>query len=73
MGVVNEAVEDGIGISRVADEGMPFVDGDLAGEDRRAASITFLENFIEVTTGAGIERLEAPIVEDEELDAGEAA
>jgi hypothetical protein len=27
MGVVNEAVEDGFGISRVADEDVPFVDG----------------------------------------------
>ena len=28
---------------------------------------------VEVTTGAGVERFEAPIVEDEELDAGETA
>jgi hypothetical protein len=33
MGVVNEPIEDGVGICRVADEGVPFVDGDLAGED----------------------------------------
>ena len=39
----------------------------------RAAPITFLEDFIEVTTGTGIERLEAPIVEDEKLDAGKIA
>jgi len=31
MGVVNEAVEDGVSICRVADEGVPFVDRDLAG------------------------------------------
>src|SRR6202008_2145771 len=71
MGVVNEAVEDGIGVCGVADEGVPFVDGDLAGEDGRAAPITFLEDLVEVTTGAGVEGFEAPIVEDEELDAGE--
>jgi hypothetical protein len=73
MGVVNEAVEDGIGISRVADEGVPFVDRDLAGEDGRAAPITFLEDLLEVTTGTGLEWFAALIVEDEELDAGEAA
>src|SRR5215472_14576777 len=72
MGVMNETVEDGVGISRVADEGMPLVDGDLAGEDRRAAPVTFLEDFVEVTTGAGVERFEAPIIEDQELDAGKA-
>ena len=71
MGVVNKAVEDGVGISRVADEGVPFVDGDLTGENGRAAPITLLEDLVEVTTGAGIEGFEAPIVEDEELDAGE--
>ena len=70
---MNEAVEDGVGICRIADEGVPFVDGDLAGEDGRAAAITFLEDFVEVTTGAGIEGFEAPIVEDEKLDAGETA
>ena len=67
MGVVNEAVEDGVGISRVSDKGVPFVDGDLAGEDGRAAAITFLEDFVEITPGAGVERFEAPIVENEEL------
>ena len=73
MGVVNEPVEDGVGISRVANEGVPFVDGDLTGEDSRATAIAFLEDLVEVTTGAGVERFEAPIVEDEELDAGETA
>jgi hypothetical protein len=73
MGVVNEAVEDGVGICRLAYEGVPFVDGDLAGEDGRAAPIAFLEDLVEVTTGTGVERFEAPIVEDEELNAGETA
>jgi hypothetical protein len=72
MGVVNEAVEDGVGISRVADEGVPFVDRDLASEDGRAAPVTFLEDFVEIVAAPG-EGFETPIVEDEELDAGEAA
>ena len=52
---------------------MPFVDRDLAGEDGRAASVAFLEDLVEVTPGTGVERFEAPIVENEELDAGETA
>jgi hypothetical protein len=71
MGVVNEAVEDGVGICRVADEGVPFVDRDLAGEDGRAAPVAFLEDLVEITTAAAVEGFEAPIVENEELDAGE--
>src|ERR1700751_6092314 len=52
---------------------MPFVDRDLAGEDGRAAPIAFLEDLVEITTSTGVERFEAPIVENEELDAGETA
>ena len=68
---MNEPVEDRIGVSRIANEGVPLVDRDLTGEDGRATPIAFLEDLVEVTTGAGVERFEAPIVEDEELDAGE--
>src|SRR6516165_12205553 len=45
MGVVNEPVEDGVGICRVADEGVPFVDRDLTGENGRATPIAFLEDL----------------------------
>ena len=70
---MNEPIEDGVGVSWVADESMPFVDGDLAGEDGRAAPVALLEDFVEVTTRAGVERFEAPIVEDQELGTVEAA
>src|SRR4029450_13677042 len=73
MGVVNEAVEDSVGVCGVADKGVPFVDGDLTGENGRTAPIAFLEDLVEVTTGTGIEWFGAPIVEDQELDAGETA
>jgi hypothetical protein len=33
MGIVDEAVEDSVGIGRIADDLMPFVDRDLAGQD----------------------------------------
>ena len=73
MGVVDEAVEDGVGVGRIADHRVPFVDRELAGEDGRAAAVAFLEDLEEIVAGGGVERLEAPIVEDEELDAAEAA
>ena len=72
MGVVNKAIKDRLGIGGAANEPMPFIDGDLAGEDRRAAPITLLEDLVEVTTCAGVERFEAPVVEDKELDASKA-
>jgi hypothetical protein len=34
VGVVHDAIEDGVGIGRIADQVVPLVDGDLAGDDR---------------------------------------
>ena len=73
MSVVDEAIENGIGVSRVADHLVPFVDRDLAGEDGRSSAVAFFEDLVEIAAGSGVERVEAPIVQDEELDAGEAA
>ena len=73
MGVVDEAVEDGVGVGRVADDLVPFVDGNLAGQDGRAAAVAFFEDLVEIAAGAGIERIEPPIIENEELGAGKAA
>ena len=70
---MDEAVEDGVGIGRVADDGVPAFDGELAGDDSGAASVAFLEDLEQVVSGLGVERLETPVVEDEELDAAEGA
>jgi len=43
---------------------VPFVDRDLAGEDGRAAAVAFFQDLIEIAAGAGIERIETPVVED---------
>lgn len=72
MGVVDEAIENRVGIGRIADDLMPFVDGDLAGEDGRASAIAFFEDLVEIAPRAAVERVKAPIVEDEELNAIEA-
>jgi hypothetical protein len=73
MGVVDDAIEDGVGVGRIADDLVPFIDGDLAGEDSRTATVALFEDFLEVAAGAGVEGVETPIVEDEELGAVEAA
>jgi hypothetical protein len=63
LGVVKEAVEDGVGISGMTDHLMPFIDGELAGDDCGATAVAFLENFEEIMTGFGSERLKAPVVD----------
>ena len=71
--IVHDAVENGVGVSGIADQLMPFVDGDLAGDDRRSAAVALFENLEEVVTRGGVERLEPPVVEDEQLHAAERA
>jgi hypothetical protein len=46
---------------------MPFVYGDLAGDDCRLAAVALFEDFEEVVMSGGVEGCEAPIVEDEQL------
>ena len=73
VSVVEQAIEDGVGVSRVADELVPIVDRDLTGDDGRAAAVAGLEDLEKIVTSGGIERCEAPVVEDEQLDAAEHA
>ena len=73
MGIVDEAVEDGVGVGGIADEFVPLVDRQLAGDEDGAAAIAGFEDFEKIVAGGGIEGGEAPIVEDEELNAAESA
>ena len=45
MGVVKESIADRIGDRGFADVIVPFLDGELAGEDRGAVSITIFDDF----------------------------
>ena len=72
MGVVDEAVEDGVGVGGVADEPVPVGDGDLAGDERRSSAVAVLEDFEEVVAGLRGQGFETPVVEDQEVDGAEA-
>ena len=65
--VVNDAIENGVSVGGIADQLVPFVDRDLAGDDRRSPTVAFFEDFEEVVAGSSIERLKTPIIEDEQL------
>src|SRR5258708_16746442 len=73
MSVVDEPVEDGLGVGWVTDGLVAFVDRHLAGEDGRAAAVAFFEDLVEIAACTAVERFEAPIVEDQELSAVEAS
>ena len=51
VGIVNEAVEDGVGIGRIANDFMPAVDGKLRGDHGGAAPIAIFEDFQEIMAG----------------------
>src|SRR6202171_2320078 len=69
VGIVNEPVQDGVGIGRIADYFEPSVYWKLRGNHRGAASVAFLEDFQKIVTGGGVERLQAPVVEDQKVGA----
>ena len=52
---------------------MPFVDRDLAGDQRGAATVAVFDDFEHVMALLGPERLKTPIIEDQQLDAAEGA
>src|SRR5271168_301277 len=69
MRIVDEAVEDGVGVSGVVNDLMPGRQGELGGDDCRPAAVSLLEDFEQVVTGAGVEGFEAEVVEDEQIGA----
>lgn len=71
MRVVNEPVENGIRIGWIADDLVPLLNGQLSGDDGRAAAVTFFEDLKEIVAGLCIERFETSVVEDEKIDACE--
>ena len=68
MSVVNEAVEDGVGEGRIADDLAPLLDRNLAGDDRGSELMGILEDFEEIALLGFGERRQAPIVQDQELE-----
>lgn len=72
MGIVDEAIEHGFGISGISNEQMPLVHEELAGDDGGTMTVAILEDFQEVVTGTGVERLN-PLVEDQHIYTAEPA
>src|SRR6476660_7231613 len=53
VGVVDEAIEDCVGHGGVADDFVPAVDGQLAGDNDRASFISVLDNLKQITALVG--------------------
>ena len=71
VSVVNEAVQDGVAEGGVTDDVVPMFDGDLAGDDGRGATMAIIKDLQKVAPFGRIENRQAPVVEDEELNAAD--
>ena len=71
--VVDDAIEDSVGVSRIADQLVPVFNRDLAGDYGGSLAVPFLEDLEQIVSCLGVERLEAEVVEDEELDGAQGA
>ena len=69
VSIVNEAVQDRVAEGGVTDDVVPMFDGDLAGDDGRGATMAIIKDLQKVAPFGRIENRQAPVVEDEELNA----
>ena len=69
---MQETIEDGIGDAGIADDLVPAIDGQLAGDDGGSSLVAILDDPEQVTALLVVELLGSPIVEDEQVDPGEA-
>src|SRR6267143_6260615 len=72
MTVMHEAVQDRIRERRLTEVGVPFVDGELAGDQARAGVDAVIEDFQEIGPVLGGQRSKSPVVEHDEGGLGEA-
>ena len=69
--IVDEAIEDGVGQSRIAEAGMPLLDRKLAGEDRGFLVVASVEDFEQIALGLIGDGGNAEVVDDQQIDLGE--
>ena len=70
VGIVKKAVEDSVGIGGIADSMMPRRGRKLAGHDGRLAAVPIFQDLEQIMPGLCIQRLKAPIIQDEQFDTG---
>jgi hypothetical protein len=73
LGVVHDTIEDGVGEGRLANDVVPAAHRQLAGEERRGASVAILDDLEEVAALLGEHGFWSPIVENQQMGSAEAA
>ena len=72
MGAGNQAVGDRVGDGGIAQVIVPLGDRNLAGQDGGAEAVAVIDHLEEVATILIAKRGDAPVIQDQQLDSGEA-
>ena len=70
---MEDAVADGVGQGGVGEVVVPLGGRELAGDDGRAGAVAILEDLEQVAALRVLDGGEAPVVDDEDVEAGELA
>src|SRR5260370_8213909 len=73
VGVVDEAIEDGVGDGGISDDFVPAIDGQLAGDDDRTGLISVLDDLEQIAALIGVERLRSPVIKNEQSETSDTA
>jgi len=67
------AIQNGVGDGGLADDVLPSLDGQLAGDHGRAAAVSLSDDLHQISALRGREPVRPPVVEDQQLRFGDAA
>jgi hypothetical protein len=70
--VVKQAIQDRVPERGVSHDFVPVIDGHLAGEQGASATVAVVKHLEEIVAGHIVQRSEPPVIEDEQVGAGEA-
>ena len=68
VAVMGEAIKGGAGEQVVVENAAPFGEGAIAGNNEGGVFVAFGDNFIQVLSGLRGERLQAEIIEDQQVN-----
>ena len=71
MGVVDDPIEYGVGECRLADDIVPCVNRQLAGEHDRAGAVAVFDDFHEIASLRRGQPVRPPVIEDQQVGADE--
>ena len=69
MGAMDDAVENGVSQGRIANDLMPAISRELAGDQQGSPVVAIVDDLEQIAALVGSERFGSPVVKDEEIDA----